>query len=272
MDSNMVEIDGAATHVLRAGDPGAPVVVLLHGGAHGESAETAWERNMPALARGHHVVAPDWLGFGRSAKLVDFADRMGRMISHLGRLLDHLKIGEADLVGLSMGGSALIRALCESSLPGRRAVLVSAGGPPIGGPMRERLMAYDGTTEGMREQIRLAFADPGWARDDAYVARRQEIAALPGAFEAFASMGVRGPTPPPPPNEPDYRRIAVPTLLIAGALDRLKPAGFAEEAARRIPGARLEIFEDCGHCPQLENAGRFDRTVLDFLTNPQESA
>lgn len=272
MDSSMIVVDGLDTHCLRAGEPGSPVVVLLHGGAHGESAETAWERNIKALAEHHQVIAPDWLGFGRSAKVVDFADRMGRMITHLGRLLDELGVTEADLIGLSMGGSALIRALCAGELPARRAVLVSAGGPPISGEARERLMAYDGSRESMREQIRLAFADPAWTLDDSFVARRQEIAALPGAYEAFASMAVRGLVPPPPAPEPDYGRIAVPTLLIAGALDRLKPAGFAEETARRIPGAQLEIFAGCGHCPQLEDADRWNRTVLDFLNSSQESA
>ncbi|GAA4038462.1 alpha/beta fold hydrolase [Nonomuraea soli] len=265
MESRHILVDAVDTHYLHAGDPDAPVVVLLHGGAPGEAAETAWSRNIEALAGQHRVIAPDWLGFGRSAKVVDFGDRMGRMIRHLARLLEELQIGSADLVGLSMGGSALIRALVDGTLAARRAVLVSAGGPPISREAMARLAAYDGSAESMREQIRLACADPAWAHDEAYVARRMELAALPGAHEAFASLGLRGLTSPPPAPEPGYARIQVPVLLVAGALDRLKPRGFAEQAAGRIRDARLEVFDGCGHCPQLEDAHRFNHTVLAFL-------
>lgn len=262
-------VDGVETHLLAAGDHTAPPVVLLHGGAHGEAAETAWMANIDALATRHRVIAPDWLGFGRSAKLVDFADRTGRMLRHLSRLLDLLGVTRTDVVALSMGGSVLLRDLTADRplLPVRRAVLTSAGGPPIGGAVRERLMAYDGTLAGMREQVRLAVADPRWADDEAVVGARQEIATIPGNFEAFASLALRAPgAAPAPPRDPvEYGRVRVPTLVVAGREDRLKEPGYAESVADRIPGARLSIVDGCGHLPQLEAADRWNRLVLDFL-------
>ena len=55
-----------------------------------------------------------------------------------------------------------------------------------------------------------------------------------------------------------------PTLVIAGALDdRGRPR--AEQVARGIPGARLEIIDGAGHTPHEERPRAFRRLVLDFL-------
>jgi len=275
--SRFTDVDGVRTHYLEAGPSGEagaaaaarPPVVLLHGGAWGECAATAWPAVLDRLADTRRVIAPDWLGFGETDKIVDFADRAGRMLRHLRLLLEVLGVAEADFVGLSMGGSHLLRDQTGDAplLRARRLVLVSAGGPPIAGPARAALMDFDGTAESMRAQIRLAFADPVWADDEAYVASRLAAARLPGAYEAFDSLRLRAPDAVPPPlgDSVPYARIAVPTLVTAGTADQLKPAGFARAVADAIPGAELVMFDDCGHCPQLEAADAWNRAVTAFL-------
>ena len=42
----------------------------------------------------------------------------------------------------------------------------------------------------------------------------------------------------------------------------------AQAAKDRIPNGRLEIFDDSGHTPQMEEPDRFNRLVLDFLQEP----
>ena len=267
--SRFADVDGVRTHYLEAGTGAGVPLVLLHGGAWGECAATAWPAAIDALAAGRRVIAPDWLGFGQTDKIVDFADRAGRMIRHLGRLLDLLGVGEADVAGLSMGGSHLLRdqASAEPVLRTRRMILVSAGGPPVSGQALTALMNFDGTTESMRDQVRLAFADPAWALREDVVAGRLEAARLPGAYEAFASLRLRVPSAAPPPlgDLIPYERIRAPVLVTAGSADRLKPAGFAREVASRIPDARLVMFEECGHCPQLEAADAWNDAVAAFV-------
>ena len=75
MSHHTILVDGLQTHFLEAGD-GDPVV-LLHGGEFGASAEIGWEKAIPALSRHYRVLAPDMLGFGESAKVVDFTDGRG---------------------------------------------------------------------------------------------------------------------------------------------------------------------------------------------------
>jgi pimeloyl-ACP methyl ester carboxylesterase len=263
------QVAGLSTHHLEAGPADGPVVLLLHGGAWGECARTTWIPTMTGLAdRGLRVLAPDWLGFGETAKVRDFEDLSGRMLTHLAGWLDAVGVEEADAVGLSMGGSHLLRALTAGpALPVRRLVLVSAGGAPIDRSTGARLMDYDGTVESMRAQVSLAFADPRWAGDEAYVAARQEAATRPGAYEFFRSLGLRAPWAPPPPGDTvRYEQVAVPTLVVAGGRDPLKPAGFADAVAARIPYARLHVLPEAGHCPQLEAAEEFTALVADFVT------
>ena len=50
----------------------------------------------------------------------------------------------------------------------------------------------------------------------------------------------------------EARRIAVPTICIAGDSDASTPPGLVTEFARTIPAARLEIIKDCGHLPSIE--------------------
>ena len=58
-------INGLAMHVLEAGAPDRPLVLLLHGFPE---LAYSWRRVMPALAEaGYYVVAPDQRGYGRTA-------------------------------------------------------------------------------------------------------------------------------------------------------------------------------------------------------------
>lgn len=269
MRRRTVVVDGVATSVLEAGD-GFPLV-LVHGGAPGDCAEASWERNIGPLSATRRVVAPDLLGFGGTDKLRDFGDPLGRPMRHLARLLEHLGVAEADFAGLSMGGTLLVRSAAGvlPPVPIRRLVLASGGGASPDSEARRAIQSYDGSLEAMREIVRLVHHDPAFADDEEFVRRRHEWSLLPGAFEHFASLGLRSPAAPPGPfGGPDptpYEQVAVPTLVTAGEQDPLREPGWAEQLAARIPGARALVFAECGHVPNLEHAGAWNEAVLGFL-------
>lgn len=276
-EGHVVEGAGVAVHLHDTGGPG-PVALLLHGGAWGECARTTWHSAAAALAAaGYRVVAPDWPGFGGSAKVRDFADLGGHMLRTLAAALRVAGVTEVDVaVGLSMGGSHLLADLVAERplLAPRRAVLVAAGGAPIAPDVRARLMEYDGTLDGMRAQVALAVADPGWAdgsRPGAadYLEQRHRFSLEPGAYEWFAALRLRSPAAqPPPPGDPvPYERVAVPVLLVEGALDRLKPAGWAAPVAARIPDARVVTLDGVGHLAPLEDPAAFEAALLAFLAD-----
>jgi pimeloyl-ACP methyl ester carboxylesterase len=58
----------------------------------------------------------------------------------------------------------------------------------------------------------------------------------------------------------------VPTLVVWGRNDRVVPVPAALAYKRRIgDNAQLEIFDRCGHVPQLERPVRFNRLLERFL-------
>jgi pimeloyl-ACP methyl ester carboxylesterase len=67
----------------------------------------------------------------------------------------------------------------------------------------------------------------------------------------------------------DYRDVLpavdVPTLVCWGEHDQLLPVSGALYMHEQIRGSRLEVFQDSGHCPFLEEPDRFNRVVQEFL-------
>ena len=61
--------------------------------------------------------------------------------------------------------------------------------------------------------------------------------------------------------------LHVPTLVVAGRYDWITPVSQAEEIHRLIPGAELEVFEQSGHMPFIEEHGAFIKRLSDFITS-----
>jgi len=275
--SRFVNVGGIRTHYLEAGD--GPVLVLLHSGEFGASAELTWERNIPALAERFRVVAPDWLGYGETDKLYDFVSGSERRMLHLVSFLEIVAIESADFAGASMGGTALVREVASEHcrLPIRRMVLSSAGGFVPDNEWRRRLLQYDGTPEGMREILRANFHDPTWAEDEEYVHRRVRASLAPGAWEVINAARLKAPNVPPrssfgQPDATPYEKVSVPTLLLVGAEDKLREPGYHEAMVERIPEVRAIVVDGAGHLLNIEKAEVFNRAVVDFLSSPSDEA
>lgn len=79
----------------------------------------------------------------------------------------------------------------------------------------------------------------------------------------------------------EFGRIALPTVLMIGGLDRTAPGGnraspeiaealgqyptLGREAAQAIPGATLIQFPELGHPPQVEGSETFHTKLLEVL-------
>jgi pimeloyl-ACP methyl ester carboxylesterase len=61
------------------------------------------------------------------------------------------------------------------------------------------------------------------------------------------------------------RSISTPTLVIVGERDRLTPLSAAEAMAKSIPGSELEVLENAGHTPMLEQHERFNELLVRFI-------
>jgi len=263
-----VEVDGLHTSYLEAGE-GDPVV-LLHGGEFGAGAELGWERNITALATQYRVVAPDQLGFGQTAKVVDFVNSRAMRIRHVARCCELLGIGSAHFVGNSMGAINLLTDATSEAplLPIRSMAIICGGGEIQQNQYFAALQQYDASRPAMRRIVEALFYDDGYPADEEYVGRRYEASVAPGAWEAVAAARFRRPNAGPaaiPSSGRPYARIGVPALIIEGGNDKLLPDGWAAEIAAQIPGGRSVVVDGAGHCPQIEQPAVVNDLLLDFF-------
>ncbi|NVN48698.1 alpha/beta fold hydrolase [Mycolicibacterium hippocampi] len=267
-DRHTVLVDGLLTSYLEAGQ-GDPIV-LLHGGEFGADAAIGWEHTVDALAARHRVLAPDMLGFGGSAKVVDFTDGRGMRIRHIARFCEVMGIEAAHFVGNSMGAvNMLVDATSDSPLlPARSLVTICGGGDIQRNEYVGALYDYDATVAGMRRIVEALFFDPSYPQDKTYVQRRYESSIAPGAWESLAAARFRRPgldAPSTPSSARAYDRITVPVLVVEGQGDKLLPAGWSAQIAAQIPHGRAAVIEDAGHCPQIEQPEAVNALLLDFF-------
>jgi pimeloyl-ACP methyl ester carboxylesterase len=134
---------------------------------------------------------------------------------------------------------------------------------------RKTLNSYDGGREHMRRILAAMFIDPKWSHDEAYLDRRQEMALVPGAWEATSAARFKAPFRAPSGRGErdnfDYTAIRVPTLIMAGRLDSLRNPGYTDDFVPLIPKASLHMFERAGHMGNIECADEFNERVLSFL-------
>jgi len=62
-----------------------------------------------------------------------------------------------------------------------------------------------------------------------------------------------------------YLSSTMPSLIIWGRRDRIIPVKHAEPTHQGMSGSRLELFEDAGHFPQLDDPLRFAHVLDDFI-------
>jgi pimeloyl-ACP methyl ester carboxylesterase len=211
------------------GDP----IVLVHGFASNHVVNwlnTHWVKVLTEAGR--HVVVLDNRGHGRSEKLYDpAAYESAIMAEDVRRLLDHLDIGRADVMGYSMG--ARITAHLALAHPGRvRSALlgglgihlVEGVGLPLGIADAMEAPSLEDLTDPMQRMFR-AFAEQ--TKSDL----RALAACIRGSRQVLTPAEVGG--------------IVAPTLISVGTRDPI--AGSAEDLAALMPHARAFAIEGRDH-------------------------
>lgn len=268
-----VDVAGVSTRYLEAGPSDAPVVILLHGTAG--SLEN-FSANYAAYASHFRVIGLDMLGCGWTDKpdhdylIKDYAE-------HVRGFMDAMGIGQAAIVGVSLGawvGAAL--ALAHPSRV-RKLVLVSPAGI-ITDPQEEQRFA-----EGLRKARSHAAAEPSWesvsasmkalilkpeSLADEMVGVRLEIyrdprmkAAMPRLL-AF-SMGGQA------LSEAQWRSLTLPIQVIAAVDAPNMFLGNAYAIARTAPKVQLVEIKGCDHWAQYEQPDAFNAASMAFLQEKQ---
>lgn len=128
IDARHVQTDRLNTFVREAGDPGAPVLLLVHGNV---SSSAFFEALMADLASDFRVIAPDYRGYGDSErKTIDATRGMADFSDDVAALLDAMGIQEpVDVLGWSAGGNIVLQLAIDHPERVRRVVLEASGSP-----------------------------------------------------------------------------------------------------------------------------------------------
>lgn len=244
---------------------GAGHPVLLVPGLGGVG--SYWNPNIPAFSAKYRVIVHDHRGTGQSthSKIKYSVDQM---TDDLLRLMDHLKIERAHLVGHSTGGA--IGQTLAVTRPERLASLVlyatwTKADTFFGRVFEARrsLLTSSGAAAYVRSTPVFLYPD-WWVNRNLALLEEREKVSIPN-FPVTEIAASRIDAIVAFDRTADLPRIKAPTLVMCAKDDFLTPAYFSEELARRIPGAQLRVLDRGGHCASETVLEEFNSAVLSFL-------
>jgi len=252
--------NGISIHYQLAGQSG-PVVVLLH-----EMGGTldSWDAVTPGLAEHYRVLRYDQRGAGLTEKVrKQFTN--DQAVDDLEGVLKNLDLQPPyNLVCVAAASTQVLRFLERHPDQVTSIVLCNPApgvDPSRAGVLNERADLAE--KEGMAGVM-------GITLDKSYPPTLGE----PAAYEAYRGRYLA--------NDPVgfglahrmlamtnmlymLAKISVPTMVVAGKHDTVRPPAGTEELARKIPGARFELVEEAGHFLPTTGPKTLVRLLLDFF-------
>jgi pimeloyl-ACP methyl ester carboxylesterase len=250
--------------VLRRGS-GRTILIV-----HGVNPVSPTAAFLDMLAEHGEIIAPSHPGFGNSPLPEDF-DTMYDLVQLYREVLDRLP-GKVAMIGFSFGGWIAAEVAVGGSAKLDRLVLVDPVGIKLGGREERDIVHFFNTAPS--ELNRLSWHDPatrpagiyglGWQATIDETMRDEVMTVLARNWDALALYAWR-PHMYNPQLKHWLRRIAVPTLVLWGAGDRIVTPDYGRAYSALIPGAHFATIDQAGHHPELEQPRAFVEHVARFL-------
>jgi len=256
--------------VAPTGPANGRTVIFHHGGYY---YGWYWEDQIRALsAEGYRVIAKDRLGWGKSSK-PEIPYSMNLWASNTARLMDHLDLEQAALVGHSIGGQMVTR--FAFLYPERITHLVTVNQVGLtdnrGGKGFEPLT---GEVDGNPDMDEVYASLLRWAENN-YVQWRPEYLEhmrirygqrLSGGWPRMAFISsLTGHMRNMDTVVNDWQHIETPTLILGGQEDYPTYAEEARNAANTFPNGDAVMIPNVGHNPHEEAPVRFNAELISFL-------
>ena len=245
---------------------GTPLL-LVHGFT---GSKLDFQNQIPWFADTHRVIAYDQRGHGESSNQGPYT--LYTLIGDLVGLLDALAIDRCHVLGHSLGGMVVMRALLSHPERFSSAILMDTAPYAPGllpGHVRKRLndivadQGCDALIEGMRDQPQ----NDAVKRGINYLGemehwRRIQVKLEQMDPQAFIELG--DVLSDHAPITPSLKQITQPVTVMVGKKDVpfITPS---KELAREIPDAQLVYIDDAAHSPQYENPEAWRSAVESHL-------
>jgi pimeloyl-ACP methyl ester carboxylesterase len=235
----------------------------------------SWEPQMRYFARRYRCIAYNARGYPPSAvPAPGLGYSQARAAADIRCVLDQLKIDKAHVVGLSMGGLAVLH--FGLTYPARaRSLLVGGAGYGSEAGERDKFRAEASTIAARLERDGMAKFAEAYAygptrvqfeRKDprGFAEFKQMLAEHSAAGAIGTQLGVQRERPSLFALEEQVRALKVPMLVVTGDEDWpcLLPNIFLK---RTCASAALLVLPNSGHAVNLEEPGLFNAALADFL-------
>lgn len=219
-----------------------------------------WRDVIVRLAGEYAILAYDKRGHGLS----DVGPTPYTIEDHaadLAALLDHIGARQAIVCGLSVGGQVAL-ALYAARPKLVRALILSDTAAKIGSAdsWHARIKTVKATgIEAIADGVLEGWFTPAFRDGPEFAGYRNMLIRQPveGYVATCAALG-----------RSDFtevaKRIAVPTICIAGEMDRTASPAIMADFARTIPEARFEVIKGAGHIPCVEQPAVFAEIIRAF--------
>lgn len=277
--SKFVEVDGLRVHYQEAGEPPAPVMILIHGFA---SSNLVWSKVLLEFADlGFRVIAPDLAGYGYSSKPRDLDYTIARQAQMVFGLTRELGIEHAFLVGSSYGGAVAATIALDHPQLVEKLVLVGAvtnnrptryllmrlfGSPVIGDILSPLVVS---SRRLLRMRMKRVYDRHAWPLDERRVQARHLPLRTRGTHRAIIRTVRRWDAERV---SRDAHLLQPPTLVLWGDSDREVPLADGHRLHDEIPKSRLIVFQNCGHLPHEEYPESFVKLVSEFCSNGETNS
>lgn len=255
---------GIDLEVLRRGN-GRPILLV-----HGANPVSSHAPFLDRLAAHGEIIAPTHPGFGNSPRPADF-DTMYDLVHLYREVLDALP-DRVTVIGFSFGGWIAAEVAAQGHPRLTRLVLVDPVGIKLGGREERDIAHFFNTAPA--ELARRAWHEPtrrpegvyglGWQDDIDEAISDADLTGLARNWDALCLYAWR-PHMYNPQLKHWLRRIAVPSLVLWGASDRIVTPDYGRRYAALIPDARFAMIDAAGHHPELEQPAAFVDQVARFL-------
>jgi pimeloyl-ACP methyl ester carboxylesterase len=260
------------------GEPGAPPVLLLHGGGQ---TRHAWGSAATALAAaGWRAYSIDLRGHGNSDWSPDGAYGLGRFAADVETVASGLYARPA-LVGASLGGLAALIAVGESEHPVATALVLvdvapkveTEGREKIGAFMRSGMRGFESLDEaadtiaaylphrprpkdlsGLRKNLRLRGDGRWyWHWDPRFIANMEGVDGQEGEVRHERLCEAA-------------RRVDIPTLLVKGGISDIVSDEGSRELQGLIPQLEVADVAGAGHMVAGDKNDAFNHAVIEFVS------
>ncbi len=262
-----ITVNGVRLYYELHGPPGADVLVLSNGVL---MSTASWAYQTPVLSRHFRVLLYDCRGMWQSEHPPG-PYSMDLHAEDLEALMNALGIKKAHIGGISYG--AEISMVFANEYPERtRSLVLSSAVSEIGPRLQAITETWLAAVRNRDPEMFFNVTVPvnfseAWiaANPEALAAARERYHtldrdALLELLLCFSRLDFTQ----------QLHQITVPTLVMVGEEDALKPRSYAEIIAREIPGAELAVIPHAGHAVLWEQAGIFNSLILGFLTKHAE--